>query len=311
MIATLTLNPSLDRTLEVDTLVRGAVLRARSSRVEAGGKGVNVSRALAANSVDTLAIFPIGGAEGEQHLQLLSGTGIDLLPIPIAGSTRTNVSLVEPNGVVTKINAPGPFLEGNELDSLLKMTVEALRGIEWLAICGSLAAGVPPDLLLKLISEAHHAGVKVAVDTSGEPLAAALVGGPDIIKPNKDELSALTGSELLTIGDVVRAAQRIVQRGVGAVLVSLGSDGAVLVDGTDARHAFTSAVVPRSNVGAGDAALAGFLASNGGGTEGLHRAVAWGAAAVRLPGSAMPAPQHIDLSEVQVVQPDPGRGLRE
>ncbi|GAA3511717.1 fructose-1-phosphate kinase PfkB-like protein [Streptosporangium album] len=106
MILTLTLNPSLDRTIEVGSLTRGAVIRAAAAHLDPGGKGVNVSRALLANQVRSRAIIPFGGAEGQQLVAMLA-EGIDMITVPVGGTTRSNVTLAEPDGTVTKINEPG------------------------------------------------------------------------------------------------------------------------------------------------------------------------------------------------------------
>lgn len=311
MIVTLTPNPSLDRTLELDRLVRGAVLRARETRVEAGGKGVNVARALLANGHAARAVLPVGGPEGDHLVALLEGLGLVIRSVPIAAPIRTNVSLVEPNATVTKINAPGPELIDDEPDALRKSTVASLDGATWVAACGSLPPGAPVDLYAALIRDVHDEEVSVAVDTSGAPLAAAITAAPDVIKPNAEELAAVVGRELDTFGDVVTAAGELRDRGVGRVLVSLGRDGAVLVDDAGAVHAETPPLIPRSNVGAGDATLAGFLAAGGRGAEALRSAVAWGAAAVGLPGTAMPGPEDVDITAVQVRDVDRDRRLNE
>ena len=117
MIVTLTPNPSVDRTIEVDALHRGAVLRARATRVDPGGKGVNVSRALAANGRETRAVLPAGGWEGEQLAALLAPSDVPVVVVPVAGSVRANVSVVEPDGTVTKLNEPGPRLSAEEVEA--------------------------------------------------------------------------------------------------------------------------------------------------------------------------------------------------
>lgn len=311
MIVTLTPNPSLDQTLEVDRLDRGSVLRARGTRVEPGGKGVNVARALLANGSPVRAVLPIGGPEGDHLAALLEALGLDVRTVPIAAPIRSNVSVVEPNGTVTKINAPGPRLVDDESDSLRKATVAALDGAKWVAACGSLPPGVPVDLYASLVREVHDAGVLVAVDTSGAPLMEVVAAEPDLIKPNAPELAAVSERRLTTFGDVVVAAEELRQRGVRAVLVTLGRDGAVLVDDDGAVHAETPPVTPRSNVGAGDATLAGFLAAGGAGSEALTQAVAWGAAATILPGTAMPGPRDTDLARVRIDHVDHDRSLSE
>jgi len=311
MIVTVTPNPSLDRTLEVDRLDRGRVLRAGESRVEAGGKGVNVARALLANGHSVRAVLPIGGAEGDHLAELLDELGLDVRSVPITAPIRSNVSLVEPNGTVTKINAPGPHLVNDEPDALKKATVAALDGTEWVAACGSLPPGAPLDLYASLVRDVHETGVLIAVDSSGAPLEAAITAGPDVVKPNAHELAALVRREVRTIGDVVAAADELRGKGARAVLVSLGCDGAVLVDDRGAAHAETPPVTPRSNVGAGDATLAGFLSAGGAGTEALQRAVAWGAAATGLPGTAMPGPNDVDITAVRIHDVDLDRTLTE
>lgn len=310
MIVTVTPNPSLDRTLEIDRLDRGRVLRAGESRVEAGGKGVNVARALLANDHSARAVLPIGGAEGDHLAALLDELGLDVRSVPISAPIRSNVSLVEPNGTVTKINAPGPQLVNDEPDALRKATVAALDGTEWVAACGSLPPGAPLDLYASLVRDVHEAGALIALDSSG-PLEAAISAGPDVLKPNAHELAGLVGRELRTIGDVVAAADELRGKGARAVLVSLGRDGAVLVDEHGAAHAETPPLTPRSNVGAGDATLAGFLSAGGAGTEALQRAVAWGAAAAGLPGTAMPGPNDVDITAVRIHDVDQYRTLTE
>lgn len=310
MIVTLTPNPSLDRTLELATLAPGEVNRATTVRVDPGGKGVNVARALVLNGHDARAVLPLGGREGEHLADLLRDAGIDVHPVPVAAAVRENISLVEPGGRVTKINAPGPQLSTDEVTALEKATVAAVDGATWAAASGSLPPGVPDDLYARLAVHVHRASARLAVDTSGRSLVAALAGGPDLIKPNTDELADAIGRPMRTLGDVLTGAAELRERGVAAVLVSLGADGAVLVEADGAWHATTPPRSARSNVGAGDAALAGFLAAGGAGPDALARAVAFGAAAVRLPGSQMPGPDDVDESEVQVTEVDPNRRLR-
>lgn len=310
-IVTVTLNPSLDRTLELETLERGQVNRATSGQVDPGGKGVNVARALIANGVEAVAVLPLGGPEGEHLAALVADLGIPTRPVHIREPVRTNVSLVEPDGTVTKVNAAGPELDRGELDALMDAAVGTVDAAEWVTACGSLPPGAPDETYAQLAKEVHGRGGRVAVDTSGTPLAAAVSAGPDVLKPNAHELASIVGRELATFGEIVVAAEEVRGRGVAAVLVSLGADGAVLVDGSGAVHADTPPLTPRSNVGAGDATLAGFLAGGGAGTDALRQAVAWGAATVRLPGTSMPRPDDIELDEVRIHEIDPDRPLSE
>jgi 1-phosphofructokinase len=135
-----------------------------------------------------------------------------------------------------------------------------------------------------------------------------LAAGPTLVKPNRDELAEVAGRRLVTIADVIEAASRLRDLGAGAVLASLGADGAVLVDGEGALHGRTPAALPQSSVGAGDAMLAGFLAGGGVGADALIEALAWGAAAVLQPGSGMPSPRDIDRAAVRLEPYDTKRG---
>ena len=300
MIVTLTANPSVDRTIEVDALIRGAVLRASANRVDPGGKGVNISRALAAHRLRTLAVLPTGGVEGHQLAGLLAADGIETALVPIAGPVRCNVSVAEPDGTVTKLNETGPTLTGPELDAVAETLVAAARGARWVVLAGSLPPGAPTDYYATLIKELGSLGVRIALDSSEAAFGRALDAGPDLIKPNRTELAEAAGAPVRTLGEAVAAAQLLRDRGARAVLASLGADGAVLVDEAGAVYGETVAVSPRSAVGAGDAMLAGFLAAGGGGTDALAEALAWGAAAVSLPGSRMPAPADLDRGAVRI-----------
>ena len=300
MIVTVTPNPSVDRTVEVDALVRGAVLRAHRARVDAGGKGVNISRALAANGLPTRAVVPAGGAEGRQLAALLSLPGVDLVLVELAGAIRANISVVEPDGTVTKINEPGPELSPAEAESIMAATLAAAAGASWVAASGSLPPGLACDFYARLTERLAGSGVRVAVDSSGDPLALALAARPDVIKPNRDELAEAVGHGIATLGDAIDAAERLRDKGARSVLASLGADGAILVDPAGVTHGEAPVDTPLSAVGAGDALLAGFLAAGGNGAGALAEALAWGAAAAGLPGSRMPGPSDLDRSAVRI-----------
>jgi 1-phosphofructokinase len=300
VIVTLTLNPSVDRTVEVEALVRGDVMRARGVRVDPGGKGINVSRALATHGLPTRAVVTVGGAEGEHLVALLRDTGIEIVPVRIQGAIRSNITVVEPDGTTTKFNEPGAELSADELAAVFAAVKAAADAADWLVASGSLPPGTPADVYADLVRGLAGSGTCVAVDTSGPALEAVLAAGPTLVKPNRDELAEVTGLRLVTIADVVEAATRLRDRGAGAVLASLGADGAVLVDDDGAIHGRTPAVPPRSSVGAGDAMLAGFLAGGGKGADALVEGLAWGAAAVLQPGSGMPSPADIDRVAVRL-----------
>ncbi|MFF1509256.1 1-phosphofructokinase [Streptomyces sp. NPDC058326] len=300
MILTVTPNPSLDRTYEIPALDRGEVLRAGAERVDPGGKGVNVSRAVAAAGHRTVAVVPLGGAPGALVAQLLAGQGIEVAPVPVAGHTRSNIALAEPDGTLTKVNAPGPELTEEESETLLTTVGAYSPAADWIACCGSLPRGLTAAWYARLVTRAHGAGARIALDTSGPSLLAALAARPDVVKPNADELAEAVGRPLLTVGDAVKAAEELRGLGAGAVLASLGADGQLLVSAAGVWYGHATVSVVRSDVGAGDASLAGFLTAGGEGPDALAAAVAHGAAAVRLPGSEMPTPGDLDPSAVTV-----------
>ncbi|MEU6931112.1 1-phosphofructokinase [Streptomyces sp. NPDC046374] len=305
MILTVTPNPSLDRTYEVPALERGEVLRASAERVDPGGKGVNVSRAVAAAGHRTVAVVPLGGAPGALVARLLAGQGIEVAPVPVAGQTRSNIAIAEPDGTLTKVNAPGPELTPEESETVLATVSAHAPAADWIACCGSLPRGLAPEWYAELVTRVHGAGARIALDTSGPSLLAALAARPDVVKPNADELAEAVGRPLATVGDAVKAAEELRERGAGAVLASLGADGQLLVTADGVHYGRAPVPVVRSNVGAGDASLAGFLAAGGTGPEALAAAVAHGAAAVQLPGSEMPTPADLDPGRVRVTSDIP------
>ncbi|GIJ65724.1 1-phosphofructokinase family hexose kinase [Virgisporangium ochraceum] len=328
MIVTVTLNPSLDRSIEVGKLVVGDVNRATSAHLDPGGKGVNVSRALLANGVASRAVVPCGGDEGGQLIRLLVAEGVDVRAVPIAGNTRSNITLTEPDGTTTKINEPGPQLSPAEFSAVIDQALTAAgsdgpgdagpgAGDSGVVVaCGSAPPGLPTEAFGEFCRRVLLAGLGLVVDTSGPALRAAARAGATLVKPNRDELAEVVGRPLLALRDVIDAAQELRSWGAGAVLASLGADGAVLVDASGVVAGEAPVERPRSSVGAGDALLAGFIAAggaephDGNGQRALAEALAWGAAAVSLPGSRMPGPADLRRDDVRIhTHPDGVRPL--
>jgi 1-phosphofructokinase len=289
VIATVTPNPSLDRTFDVDRLTAGGLHRARGVHVHPGGKGVNVARALVARGTPAKAIVPYGGAEGEQLLALLAQREIDVVAVPAGTTVRVNVAVIEPSGRITKINEPGPTLNGRDAEALLDAVREHADAADWVVSCGSVPPGLGAGFHARVVRAARSAGARVAVDASGEALLEAVREGPDLVKPNRGELEQAVGHPLRTVGDAIGAARQLEQLGVAKVLVSLGPVGALLVSGERVLHAEATDTRVRSTVGAGDALLAGYLAG-GGGDTGLETGVAWATDSVGQPGTSLLAP---------------------
>lgn len=310
MIITVTPNPSLDRTYHVDEFRLGELHRANHVGVEASGKGVNVSRVLAALGVPTVAVIPVGGRAGHDLAALLGATGLPCRAVRVAGAARVNVTVIEPGGRTTKVNEPGEPLTAAELDELVRQarTAAVEHEAAWVACCGSLPPGAGPELVARLVDAAHAAGARAAVDTSGAALPAALAAGADLVKPNREELAELAGRPLPGLADVAAAAREIAAGGV-TVLASAGSDGAVLVAGPRSLWAAAPPIRPVNTTGAGDTLLAGYLAGlaarEAGGPAGdlagcLAEAVALGTSACLVPGTAELPGRLIPAAEVTV-----------
>lgn len=314
MIVTLTLNPSLDRTVDVDALERGTVIRTTEPVLEPGGKGVNVTRALTANGVASLAIVAVAGPEGAELSRLLERDGVLCRFVPVSGRTRSNLTVSEPDGTITKLNEPGSILTDDDIAAIGTAVRTSVRDGDWLVVSGSTPPSFTAAQVGALLESATATGAHLVVDSSGEALAAALASKPRVIKPNREELAELAGRPLDSMAAVREAAEEVRARGAEFVLVSLGAEGAVLIGPGGMLVGESRVDDPRSTVGAGDSFLAGFLsrftADEGDIEAALLEALTWGAAATRLPGSAIPGPPDLDSSIVQLVwQPDLDRPL--
>lgn len=311
MIVTLTANPSLDRTMTVPAPLRvGDVQAASSAREDAGGKGINVARAIAAAGEPCLAILPLAGDDPFEAA--LRGARLDAQHVPVRGHVRTNLAITDPAGVTTKLNLPGAVLSPDEITAVVDAVVAASAGSRWLVLAGSLPPGAPDDFYVRVVRavRAVHgaAAPLVAVDTSGPALAAVVAdAAPDLIKPNDDELAELVGADLaaadaMAVLDVARA---LVPSRVGAALVTLGARGAVLVDADGAWAAGPPPIRVVSTVGAGDSSLAGYVLAHRRGAdaeERLRQAVRYGAAAASLPGTQAPGPADLPAGDVPVTR---------
>lgn len=311
MIVTVTINPSVDRTIQLPSrLVRDAVLRASAVTSQAAGKGVNVSRALAHASIPTRAI--VRADYHDPYVRELVESGLAVVTVDPGATVRTNISLAEPDGTTTKINEPGSPLSAAAVAALHDVVAAEAPRASWLVLAGSLPPGADVELLADLARTARIAapGIRIAVDTSGAPLAALRTAGVriDLIKPNIEELAELTGSDPAALGTpeaVASACTALRTDGIVAVLATLGAAGAVLASADGAWHATHPPVVARSTVGAGDSSLAGYLFADAEGLSPaarLARAVAYGSAAVSLPGTTIPRPTDTRPDQVTVTE---------
>ncbi|MDQ7877521.1 1-phosphofructokinase [Microbacterium sp. QXD-8] len=311
MIVTLTANPSLDRTVVLPAPLQvGDVQSADSAREDAGGKGINVARAIAAAGEDCLAVLPL--AMGDPFDAALREAALRTQAVPVRGHVRANLAITDPAGVTTKLNLPGAELSADEAAAVIDAVVAASAGAGWLVLAGSLPPGVADDFyvrIMRAVRAAHGTAAPfIAVDASGPALACVVAdGAPDLIKPNDDELGELVGMPLdgADTAAVLEVARSLVPARVGAALITLGSRGAVLVRADGAWLARPPRIQVRSTVGAGDSSLAGYVLAAMRGAdheERLRLAIRYGAAAASLPGTQAPTPADLPVGDVPVAR---------
>lgn len=288
-IATLTLNPTIDTALEAEAMVHTDKIRTSGERLDPGGGGINVARVLVRFGAPVAAIFMAGGSTGRLLDRLLQREGVERISVPIAGETRVSVTVYERStGHEYRLVPEGPVLSEPEWQECLRQIGET--ECDWFVASGSLPGGVPHDFYARVAELLRDRATRLVVDAPAGQLAPALAGGGlFLVKPSRDELEQLSGAVLAEIESVVEAARRIVSDG-GAqnVAVSLGGDGAVLVDASGAFVMPAVAVAARSAVGAGDSFLAAMtyaFASGADSSTALRLGVAAGAAATLSPGT--------------------------
>jgi 1-phosphofructokinase family hexose kinase len=258
MIVTVTPNPGLDRTLTVPRIVFNEVMRAISSRLDWGGKGFNVSRALLALGVESVAMGFIGGATGRLLERGLSDMGIVTDFVQIAGETRTNIVITDADAEqYVKVNEAGPTVRTEELATFLDLAREKVGPGDIWVLSGSLPPGLPSDFYAQLIALVQASGAKALLDSSGEPLRLGCAASPHLVKPNAIEAGEVTGREIRSDADALGAVDFFLGQGIELVALSLGADGLLLASKRRAVWARPPHVRARNPVGAGDALLAG------------------------------------------------------
>lgn len=297
-IVTLTMNPSLDLSAEVEAVEPIRKLRCTASRRDPGGGGINVARAMRRLGGDATAVFSSGGMTGARLEELLHGEGIRCLPVKIAGETREDFTALEKrSGRQYRFVLPGPALSHEELAQCLEALRSCGADSEFVVASGSLPPGTSPGFYAELAKWAKAHGRKLVVDTSGPALAAVLAEGVYLVKPNLRELTEFSGRTLAHEDAYLSAAREIVMRG-GAEIValSLAEKGARLVTREAAWRALVPPIVPVSTVGAGDSfvgALVLALVRNAPLPEALRHAVAAGTAALLSHGTELCRPETV------------------
>jgi 1-phosphofructokinase family hexose kinase len=257
-------NPAIDKRILVPSLMRGRVNRARTAQALPGGKSTHVAMTLHTLGEKPRWIGPCGGPSGRELLAGLSARGIQATACITNQPTRTNLEIVEDDGRVTEVLEPGSPLsdaEWKEFEGTCRNLFAEGSENAWVIFSGSLPAGAAPQLYAGLVASAREFGCKTFLDTSGESLALMLAEKPYFVKPNREEAADLLGKPVCSLSDAVSAVRRLLHLGAHSAALSLGSEGLLLCAAPDAPVLFAPAVPvqPRSTVGCGDSAMAGFV----------------------------------------------------
>ncbi|MGD1103336.1 MAG: 1-phosphofructokinase [Terriglobia bacterium] len=302
MIATITLNPAIDKSVTVRGFEIGKTNRGEVDRVDAGGKGINVAKALKRLGSTVWALGLVAGSNGRFILDALSAEGIPADFVNVPGETRVNLKIRDPEkGTETELNEPGFRVTAEHLEELRRKIEAHAPRCEVMVFSGSLPPDSPPTIFADLIRTAKAQGAKCFLDTAGPGLKHGLAAGPFLIKPNRAEAEDLLKSPLRTRRELVGAARALIRMGSEQVLISLGVEGAVGVAGMEALFAAPPAVKVRSSVGAGDTMVAAMAYAAVAGLpfrQAFRMAVAASAATVAMEGSKV-----ADLAAVQELIP--------
>jgi 6-phosphofructokinase 2 len=294
-IVTLTMNPAVDKSTEVPNVAPGQKLRCAEPRREPGGGGVNVSRVLQRLGSDVLALLTVGGPTGTMLRDLLQEEGVDSRAVETEAWTRENLMVQEEGGEQQyRFDMPGPSLTRQEWESCLDVIDSMDPFPEILVASGSLPPGTPSDFYRRVARVVEDGGGRMILDTSGVALKEGLEGGVYLVKPNLRELEELAGGDDVESdyenGRVQAARGLMREQGPEAVVLSMGSAGALLVTAEESEKISTPTVPIRSRVGAGDSMVAGIVHGLGMGFDlgkAVRYGVAAGAAAVKTPGSEL------------------------
>lgn len=257
MIYTLTLNPAIDKTVEIADLTLGGVNRITSLRTDAGGKGINVSKVLKTLGGESVAMGIVGGGGGEMIDAYLKDLGIATDFVKVDAETRVNLKIIDTEQKVnTDINEPGTAVTGDTMDSVFKKLDNALKPGDITVLAGSVPKGAPVDIYAKLVRLCNAHESMTVLDVDGALLSEGIKAKPYLIKPNIDELKRISGKPLDSLRDVTAYVKEIINGGIPKVVVSLGGDGALFCDKDAIYHAHGLKVPVRSTVGAGDSMVA-------------------------------------------------------
>ena len=257
MIYTVTLNPALDKTVEIPGMALDTVNRVTSMRTDPGGKGINVSKVIAKLGGESCAVGILGGESGRMLLAALEREGLRTHFRFVEGQTRTNLKIIDSAlHTNTDINEPGLTVSPADLDALLRDLLGMVREGDIVVLAGSLPQGAPQDTYRVWTAACREKGARVCLDADGVLLAEGLKAAPYLIKPNEDELSRLVGHRLTDTDELIAEGRRLLKGGVTRVVISLGERGALYLRGNEVLYAEGLSIPVGSTVGAGDSVVA-------------------------------------------------------
>lgn len=257
MIYTVTLNPAIDKTVEIDGLELGGVNRIVTMRTDAGGKGINVSKVISKLSGNSIAMGIVGGSTGADIENALAEMKIDTDFVKVESATRVNLKVIDTkHNVNTDINEPGAPVSGDVIGEVENKLSKTIKKGDIVVLAGSAPKGAPANVYAKLVRLCNAYEACAVLDVDGAFLQPALDAKPYLIKPNIDELSRFFKVAIADKKEAVTYAKKLVEQGIQKVVVSLGGDGALFVDSEGAYYAHPVPVTVRSTVGAGDSMVA-------------------------------------------------------
>lgn len=298
-IITLTFSPSIDRSTSVPKILPEKKLRCAAPKLEPGGGGINVARAIKKLGGEAIAIYPSGGYTGKYFNALLKKENIPVVIVETQNETRENIVVLdESTNQQYRFGMPGTALQESEWKNMLEV-VEGMSDLEFIVASGSLPPGVPLDIYARLAVIAKKKKAKLVVDTSGEALKHAANEGVYLMKPNLGELSSLLGVERIDVEKIEEIGKQVITKGHCEVLViSMGEGGAILITNNEIHRAVSPVVQRKSVVGAGDSMVAGIvlaLSQKKNLKETLHFGVACGTAATMNPGTELCRKEDVEL----------------
>jgi 1-phosphofructokinase len=257
MIITVTLNPALDKTIEIDEFKIDSVNRIVSTRVDAGGKGINVSKVIKELQYKSLALGFLGGSSGSQIKNYLDDLNIDNEFLLVKGETRTNLKIIDKvNKTHTDINENGPSLGKQDIINIKEKIMQHCKEDSLVVLSGSVPNEVSTSIYGEIIKDVKNKGGKVILDAEGELLMDGIKAGPYMVKPNIDELEKAFGISINNEEKIIETAKKILEFGVKYVVISLGSEGSIFISADTVAKVKGIKVQVKSTVGAGDSMVA-------------------------------------------------------